>query len=53
MSVEGKNGKIEGSFNVTRYLKLSTTNSPIGVSLDVHNNLPRKSTVVILESSNG
>jgi len=50
---EGKNGKIEGSFNVTRLLKLSTTNSPINVSLNAHSNLPRKPTVVSLKSING
>jgi hypothetical protein len=53
ITVEGKNVKIEGSFNVTRFLKLSTTNSPIDVSLDVHSNLPSKPTVVVLKSSNG
>ena len=53
ITVEGKNAKIEGSFNVTRFLKLSTTNSPIDVSLDIHNNLPSKPTVAVLKSSNG
>lgn len=50
---EGKNGKIEGSFNVTRLLKLYTTNSPINVSLHAHNDLPKKPTVVSLKSYNG
>src|SRR6266576_7077543 len=50
---EGKNGKIEGSFNVTRFLKLYTPNSPINVSVNAHSNLPRKPTVVSLKSING
>jgi len=49
---EGKNGKIEGSFNVTRLLKVCTTNSPINVSINAHSNLPRKPTVVSLKSTN-
>lgn len=51
--MEGKNGKIEGSFNATRLLALTTTNGPIDVSLDVHNTLPKEPTVVVLKSSNG
>ncbi|KAH9971459.1 hypothetical protein BJV74DRAFT_907587 [Russula compacta] len=50
---EGKNGKIEGSFNVTTLLKLSTTNSPINVSLNAHSNVPSEPTVVSLKSTNG
>lgn len=50
---EVKNGKIEGSFNVTTLLKLSAANSPINVSLNAHNNLPSEPTVVSLKSTNG
>lgn len=50
---EGKNGKIEGSFNVTRLLKLHTTNSPINVSLNARSDFPKKPTVVSLISTNG
>ena len=50
---EGKNGKIEGSFNVTRLLILHTTNSPINVSLNAHSNLPKKPAVVSLKTTNG
>ncbi|KAH9992126.1 hypothetical protein BJV77DRAFT_1067875 [Russula vinacea] len=50
---ESKNGKIEGTFNVTKLLKVFTTNSPINVSLNAHSNLPRRPTVVFLKSTNG
>jgi len=50
---DSKNGKIEGFFNATRLLMLSTTNNLINVSLNAHNNLPSKPTVVSLKTSNG
>ncbi|KAH9952297.1 hypothetical protein BGW80DRAFT_1430740 [Lactifluus volemus] len=50
---ESKNAKIEGFFNVTRLLKLITTNSLINASLNAHSNLPSKPTVVFLKTSNG
>ncbi|KAI0302893.1 hypothetical protein B0F90DRAFT_180798 [Multifurca ochricompacta] len=51
--VEGQNGEIGGSFNATAFLKLSTTNGPINVSLDANNTAPSKPTVVSLKSTNG
>jgi hypothetical protein len=51
--VEGKNGKISGSFNATRLLALSTTNSAIDVSAEAHNANPGQPTVLSLKTTKG
>jgi len=49
--VEGKNGKISGSFNATRLLTLSTTNDAIEASAHAHNS--QEPTVISLKTTNG
>jgi len=51
--VEGKSGKISGSFNATRLLALSTTNGAIEASAQAHNAQPDKPTALSLRTTNG
>jgi len=50
--VEGKNGKISGSFNATRLLALTTTNAAIEASAQAHNASPGQPTVISLKTTN-